>query len=334
MRIPFGFFAGANRGNLLVMASSNSPYIHAYPWLHGFGTKYANPGTIRSAITGMDVHPNGNSMAAVGAATPYLWGYTTDFSFSGNLTVPSVASFAQQNIRYSLDGNSAILSGKSASSSGLLHAFSVGAGGTLTTVNTQGNGSLSSGYSDAVFTPDATGIFSAAITSTTWGIRYHAYNGVTIASDSKTNATGSAWSQLEMHPNGGTMLARRSDGVVYAFPVVGDTLGTPYAPASALTATHMIIGGANNDVMFIASASTPFIEAWPMSGGTFGTKYANPSFLPSAGTAITFNAAQSDVVIATSSNPIGYPWSNASGFGTKYADPATSAGNGTKIKLV
>lgn len=333
MRIPFGFFAGANRGNLLVVGTSSSPFIGAYPWLHGFGTKYANPGTLRSAVTGMDVHPNGNSMVAVGAASPYLWGYVTDFAFSGNLSVPTVASQAQQSIRYSLDGKKALLSGKSASSSGLLQTFNVNSFGSLLGTDSQGNGSLST-YSDAIFTLDATGIFSATSVNTTWGIRYSAFDGSTISTDSITFATGTAWAQLELHPNDTLLLARSTGGSISAYPKSGLSFGTPFSPASGIAATQMTIGGDNNDVLFLTSASTPFIQAFPMTSSSFGTKYADPTFLPGASTSVSYNAAQKDVVVATSSNPVGYPWSNASGFGTRYASPASSTGNGTRIKLV
>lgn len=333
MRIPFGFFAGANRGNLLVVGTSSSPFIGAYPWQHGFGTKYANPGTIRSAVTGMDVHPNGNSMVAVGAASPYLWGYVTDFSISGNLSVPTPPSFAQQNIRYSLDGSIALISGKSGSSSGYLAVYSVESNGNLSLIDSTTNGAIST-YSDAVLAPDNTGFFVSTSVNTTTGIRYHAWDGVTIGNDSNTFATGTAWAQLEMHPNDTLLLARSTSGNISAYPKSGLSFGTPFSPASGIAATQMTIGGDNNDVLFLTSASTPFIQAFPMTSGSFGTKYADPTFLPGASTAVSYNAAQKDVVVSTSGNPIGYPWSNASGFGTRYASPATSTSNGTRIKLV
>ena len=43
---------GAYEGDIAV-AHSTSPYITAYPWSSGFGTKYANPATLPAGNMGL-----------------------------------------------------------------------------------------------------------------------------------------------------------------------------------------------------------------------------------------------------------------------------------------
>jgi WD40 repeat protein len=51
-------------GNFIAIAHAGSPYVSVYPWSSGFGTKYADPGTL-PAYTGIRARfsPDGNDIA-------------------------------------------------------------------------------------------------------------------------------------------------------------------------------------------------------------------------------------------------------------------------------
>jgi hypothetical protein len=57
--------------NFIAVAYSDSPYISAYPWSAGFGTKYADPATLPTD-TGRSVafKPQGDAIAVAHDTTP------------------------------------------------------------------------------------------------------------------------------------------------------------------------------------------------------------------------------------------------------------------------
>jgi len=65
-------------GNDVFLAGNGSPYVHAYVWSAGFGTKYANPSVLPDGnMFNLDVSPSGTNVAVTGntgiATYAYPW---------------------------------------------------------------------------------------------------------------------------------------------------------------------------------------------------------------------------------------------------------------------
>jgi hypothetical protein len=68
-------------GNVIFLACTGSPYIHAYDWdeTTGIGTKRSNPSTLPANAIGVDCSPSGGAVVVTQAATsPYFRAYAWD----------------------------------------------------------------------------------------------------------------------------------------------------------------------------------------------------------------------------------------------------------------
>ncbi len=67
------------KGDLLLIADGNSPYIKVFPWSSGFGTKYSDPATIPPAAAAFDnsgaITKRGDAVAIINSTSPYIHGY-------------------------------------------------------------------------------------------------------------------------------------------------------------------------------------------------------------------------------------------------------------------
>lgn len=79
--------------NIVVIANGgNSPYISAFPWNAGFGTKYANPAITPSGFSGYGISFNSsaNAVALAHTYTPFISVYLWNEGFSTRYANPAV----------------------------------------------------------------------------------------------------------------------------------------------------------------------------------------------------------------------------------------------------
>ena len=74
----------------IAVAHTGSPYITAYPWSSGFGSKYSNPSTLPTG-TGLGVafSPDGNDIAVGHSGSPYITAYPWSSGFGSKYSNPS-----------------------------------------------------------------------------------------------------------------------------------------------------------------------------------------------------------------------------------------------------
>ena len=101
MTIMLGIMASSISGNLgpppaIAVGHDTSPFISAYPWSSGFGTKYADPATPPASTgNGVDFSPNGTDIAIAHNTTPFIsvypWTSGTGFGtkYANPATLPT-----------------------------------------------------------------------------------------------------------------------------------------------------------------------------------------------------------------------------------------------------
>jgi len=93
--IILGIFASSSTGFIvppfIAIAHSSSPFISAYPWSAGFGTKYANPGTLPTGIGfGVAFNRAGDAIAvAHSSLTPFISAYPWSAGFGTKYSNPA-----------------------------------------------------------------------------------------------------------------------------------------------------------------------------------------------------------------------------------------------------
>jgi hypothetical protein len=76
-------------GDAIAVAHGTSPYISVYPWSNGFGTKYANPGTLPNGTGyGVAFSPSGNAIAVAHLNSPYVSAYPWSSGFGTKYANP------------------------------------------------------------------------------------------------------------------------------------------------------------------------------------------------------------------------------------------------------
>ena len=71
----------------IAVAHDLSPFVTAYPWSSGFGTKYTNPGTL-PAGTGRSVAFSANDIAIAHDTSPRVTAYPWSSGFGTKYTNP------------------------------------------------------------------------------------------------------------------------------------------------------------------------------------------------------------------------------------------------------
>jgi hypothetical protein len=316
----------------IAVAHDASPYLTAYPWSSsGFGTKYADPGTL-PGNSGNDVafSPAGNAIATCYAASSpfvaaYAWsgaGFGT--KYANPATVPSGAA---QGIAFSADGNAVALA---IFSSPYVNAYAwTNASGFGTRYSNPAT--LPTGIGTAVaFTPAGDAIAVAHdttpfVTAYPWttasgfGVKY---------TNPATPPTGTGTAVAFTPAGDAIAVSHATTPFVTAYPWNSSTgFGTKYTNPATLpgtTGSGVSFSPAGNAIA-VASSGSPYITAYPWSVSGFGTKYTNPAVLPAAtGNGVAFSPTGDAIAVAHNTTPFvsAYPWSG-SGFGTKYTDPAT-----------
>ena len=89
-------------GNYIAVSAYSSPYIYAYQWSNGWGTKYSDPATLpngaANGYSSASVAGIGNAVVMLSTVSPYLQGYPFNIStgfgtkYSNPATTPSTVN--------------------------------------------------------------------------------------------------------------------------------------------------------------------------------------------------------------------------------------------------
>lgn len=99
-------------GSDLVIASTGTPFIHAYQWSSGFGTKYSNPTTLPGISNDIHFSNINNYVAVCGGTAPSVHVYQWSSGFGTKFSNPATAVSVSPNwVRFSNSTNYIALAG-------------------------------------------------------------------------------------------------------------------------------------------------------------------------------------------------------------------------------
>jgi hypothetical protein len=329
MLFPLGFL-DTFRGvvdKYLAANSSSTPFLNAYRFTNGFGTKYANPADSIDSASEFRFAPNNQTIAggiSSGGNTlnSFAW---SDSGFGSRLAGGVFLTFSPQAVDIHPNSNAlAIIFGSattdvrawSYSNSGIGTQFTAPATSPIAPRNVR-------------FHPsgDYLGVADRTSSSSPFGYYAYAWSGSGFGTRITTaNVTGGVDTvfDVEFSPDGNTFfLGLSSSPWVYAWPFSAG-FGTQYAnPATLIGSTVRSIAIAKDNSAIVAtSQNSPYIHAYAFSAG-FGTKFADPATLPASASNVRFSRSGNRIAFGSGSSKISvYRWAN--GFGSKYSDPATN----------
>ena len=342
---------GISVATAIAVSHVDSPFISAYQWdnVTGFGSKYANPGTLPPGNS-FDIafSPAGDAVAVAHYLSPalsvYAWNNDTGFGakYANPGTLPTDSG---RGIAFSPAGDAIVVAGNDGP---YVDAYRWS---SATGFGTKYNNPVTTptGVANSVnFTPagDAVAVVhqnSPYITAYPWtyasgfGTKYN--NPSTLAPGNGEISEG-----VNFSPAGDAVaFAHGISPFVIAYPWNSATgFGSKYSNPGTLPTGDGSEAAFNNagNVLAVSHSGSPAISVYQWSAG-FGSKYSDPSVLPPAQSGyticngVTFSPADDVIALATYAAPPGivaYKWNNTTGFGTKYANPTVGLpGQGTKI---
>ena len=76
--------------SFVVITHNTTPFVTAYPWSSGFGTKYANPATLPAGTgNGVAFSPSGNDVVIAHNTTPFVTAYPWSSGFGTKYANPT-----------------------------------------------------------------------------------------------------------------------------------------------------------------------------------------------------------------------------------------------------
>lgn len=305
MSVAQQILASLNQGvsasgtNLAVVVSSvYSPYIHAYQFntVTGFGTKYANPGTLPAGSgTGIKFSPNGKVvfMSMNGNNPPfinaYAWDDATGFGtkYSDPATMPV----------------------------GTVGGLDVGINNAGTVVGVWSSTTAVQASVNFYQWDDITGFgtrFSNPATSLTLNIQ---------ASSIEFSPTDSVIS-VGLTASAGVFMYQWNNTTGF---------GTKYANFTTIAGSFPIKAKFSPSGTVVALALGTTAKAYPWNDATgFGTKYTDPTGGFGSSTSVSFSPDGTALVYGYGASPFAFAhhWDNTTGFGAAYTAP-TPLGVGT-----
>lgn len=316
-------------------------YLDVYNWnsTSGFGSRYANPGTIPTGPAyAVAFSPANNAIAFAHATTPFVTAYPWSGSgFGTKYANPATLPAGQgSGVAFSpTAGAIAIAHNTSPFISAYPWNASTGFGTKYANPTTLPSGNPNIGNSVA-FSPAGNAV---AVTSGGGTPFIHAYAwsdatgfGTKYANPA-TLPTNAAYG-VKFSPAGDAIATvGNTSPTITAYPWNASTgFGTKYANPATLPgfAIGVAFSPAGNAIA-VADQISPYIIAYPWSVAGFGTKYTNPATLPTGGAyGVGFSPAGDAIAVGISSTPYvtAYPWDASTGFGAKYANPGTLPAGG------
>ncbi len=318
-----------------VVTHSNSPYVTAYPWDNGFGTKLADPSTLPAGNGRCVAFSPDKKFIAVGhSGSPYVSVYNwSNAGFGAKLSDPStLPTNVVQEVRWSPDGN-VFATGHSGTNNPMsFYSWSSSGFGTRYT-NPSGSG-ISIVYA-ARWTSDGNYVLVGGSPSGAYTARVEAY--------AWNNSTGFGTkytpsplpddrvTDIQFTPNEDYVVVTQTGPNTFCRTYAwssssqfGSNIGAPSGKWND-DAEQVAFTSDGNDVAF-GGAASPYVAVWPWTGSGYGTKYSNPSSLPS-GFVYGLGIAPDDSAVAVGSTfgdkMQAYPFTSGTGLGTKYSNPAT-----------
>lgn len=310
----------------VALAFLASPYIHAYPWAEGFGTKYTNPSTLPTG-SGWGVAFCGDTDVAVAhGTTPFIsaypWTLGTGFGtkYSNPATLPSPAGFC-----VAFCGETDVAVGMPLTPFVTAYPWTPDTG-------------FGTKYANPGTLPAGQGKGVAFCGSTDIAVAHYNSPYITTYNWTPDTGFGSKHSNPGILPTGlglgvdfwgvnGIAVSHATTPFVSAYPW---TPGTGFAtkqndPGTLPPGTGQSVAFGGTLGIAVAHTTTPYVTSYPYTVDGFGTKYTNPGTTPTGdGRGVAFYGSL-DVAVAHLSSPYitAYPWSLETGFGTKYGNPST-----------
>lgn len=312
-----------------------TPYVMAYPWDHGFGTKYANPGTVADQNgKSTEFTTAGTDFAWVGNGTYTVMAYPWNPGYGTKYTQPSPAPGSGYGVTWT-HADDYITVAHSGTPFFTTYPWSAGFGTKVTNA-----ASLPATFCEKVdFHPDDSAlafsmgdspyIVAYPWTGSAYGTKFS--NPATLPDAFSAGAQG-----IKFSPDGADLAiahyANSSAAAISVYPWTGSGYGTRYSDATdALTSSGGEAGVSwhpTGTKIAQSTGTSPMVAVFPWSAG-FGTKYSNPATaFTNFVSGISFDRSGTDIAGRSNNTPYlsTYPWS-AAGFGTRYSNPATLPGN-------
>jgi hypothetical protein len=309
-----------------------SPFVAAYPWNNGFGTRFSNPAILPNQNARSLAFSKTNAALAVAdnantRIKAYAWsasGFGTSYA---NLPVQTAGGFDSMCFY-----NDRIAVAHSTSPYASMFPWSDSTGfGTRYAAPTGYTGDNSCSFSpsgELFLAGDLYPFISAfSFSASGWGTRYSNPSVLPVTEVPSINANVSGNSICYAGPSTNNRLVAFSWSSATGW-------GTRYfTTPRANNGSDAVFDEAGTGVVY-GGATTPFISGFPWSDSTgFGTQYANPATaLAATGRSV---AVRDNTAFAAHSNGVyisAYPWST-SGFGVRYAGPGTPIGNALKVAV-
>lgn len=334
MPITLGILAGAieqvAKISTLAVPHNSSPFISVYPFVNGFGAKYADPSTgLPNNARGVDFTPAGTNLGIAHQTSPTVSAYSFNEGFGSKYANPnSTPGNAATSFNFSDNGAFAVVANGLFQSTATLYAypFSNGFGAKYAdpAFTAETGRAIFTPNSQAVITSVRSAVLSAfAFSSSGWGSAFA----------NPANAPGSVGTgeAVAIRPQADAVAgAFTGPPNIAAWAWSGSGFGSRFSdPASPPNVFAGYSVGYSRDGSYVLTGhdDSPFISGYAWSAG-FGTKIANPSVLPPGRVrGISFNQANNVVAFGHDGSPhvSAYAWS--AGFGSKFANPATSPPN-------
>ena len=309
----------------IAIAHGTTPFVSAYPFNLGFGTKYANPATL-PGDTGKDVAFSTGS-TEIGMATSYVGSdgkrmsvYNWAGGFGSKLT--GIATGARHGEGFAWQPGNANAAFATITNP---HVYAAPFTPATGFGSTYANPSPLPGQAYKVnFSPDG-GSIALAIDGSPAVNAYAFSSGFGSKYANPGTIPGGNGADVEWSKNGSQIAIGHSSSPYISVYVWSSGFGAKYANPSGYTPYDGLGVTFSHDdtAIAIVKASTPFIQVYPWSPG-FGTKYSAPAVLPAGSSRqVSFSANSSSVAVAHDDTPFVTAWPWSAGFGTKYANPAT-----------
>jgi hypothetical protein len=335
MLIPLGILAGSGavpESSYLLMQLTSSPFLGAYDWNGGFGTRrlldsdlisYNEQRSVSWSKTGAYVTSASSQYGFSPVRRPIAitWnnpGFGTRY-FSTAENDPRDTGFSdQENYFVATFNNSPWIGAWPFSGSG----FGTRLSNPSTSLGEFGNGIHFNPAGDyvAVATVSSPRVHAYAF-SAGWGSK---------VSNPATIITSEA-SGIRFNNDGSRLLvSSRSSPFIHVYAFSGG-FGTKYSnPASLPTHEPDNIPPTwsfDGSQVAIPNSNTRAFAVYPWNGTSFGTRYTNPADVPTDYGQLGFSKSGKVFASPSGNNIFAWDFVAGTGFGTKYANPATAPGS-------
>jgi hypothetical protein len=331
-------FWGKSNSTYVVYGVGVAPYLQAWTWAAGWGTKFSDPAGMPSNSQQASLNPTNTAVACASTGTPfmhaYAWSGTTGFGTKYAAPSGITGAGTGRGAVFNKAGN-VVMHQKPDGGAPMVwcwawtdaSGFGTKFANPATAVAASGGGYPGSGFNSTdsfvIIGHTATPYISTYNWTNASGFGTKWANTSPLTSNSTSNclaANNSAFARTGVLQTDWSIFALNST-----------SYGTKYAAAPSPPTTYMASLQFNYAVSAFAICHnvSPFLTVYNWSPSGYGSKYANPATAAAQGNFLGFSRGDSAIIISLTNTPYqhAYAWSNATGFGSKYANPATLPAN-------